>query len=172
MSRSAYALSAVNSWEELQKADSLAQNIAAYLGIFIFVVLNILLYRSEKHKKTLKKQAEENGTYVTAHLSEGFRHRERGDGESYCYGEYKYTANGKEKTYRVHFRNMTFAPDTIRLYPKNREETRFFSDHDNTTAAAIGFNGLAAIAAGILSYMLMQHFLIAGFILPEAAFTE
>ena len=31
------------------------KNISGYLGLAVFVVLNVLLYRSEKRKKILKK---------------------------------------------------------------------------------------------------------------------
>ena len=133
-------------------------NIAGYLGLAVFVVLNVLLYRSEKRKKILKQQSEENNTFITAHLISSYKQYDSDTHESEYHGDYEYTVNGKTKIYRTY--SVHPLPDTIKMYPQNREGTKFFSDygHDKV-GAAIAFNGLAAIAAGAVTYLLAIYFI-------------
>ena len=147
--------------ESFDKSDDIIKNIAGYLGIAVFVILNVLLYRSEKQKKKLKQQSEENNTFITARLISSYKQYDRDSNESEYHGEYEYTVNGKIKKYRTYSINPL--PVTIKMYPQNREGTKFFSDygHDKV-GAAIALNGLAAIAAGFISYWLMLHLLFIG----------
>lgn len=118
--------------------------VAATLsGMFTFVILSILLFKSEKNKKSIKRNSVENGTAVEAKIvsrSSNFN----SESERIYYGEYKYRINGKTKRYRIESVNPI--PDTILLYPKNKKGTRFFSDYDDIVSAAIAFNVIASIA--------------------------
>ncbi|MDE6763943.1 MAG: hypothetical protein K2J73_09720 [Oscillospiraceae bacterium] len=148
-------------FEDFDKSNDIIKNIAGYLGIAVFVILNVLLYKSEKRKKKLKHQSEENNTFITARLISSYKQYDRDSNESEYHGDYEYTVNGKTKIYRTYSINPL--PDTIKMYPQNREGTKFFSDygHDKV-GAAIALNGLAAIAAVFVSYWLMLQLILMG----------
>lgn len=134
------------------------KNISVYIGIAVFVVLNVLLYRYERRKKILKRQSEENNTFIIAHLIHSHDYCDH-DSESHereYYGKYKYTVNGKTKTYST--RSRYPLPDTIKMYPKNREGTKFFSDYARYRVyGVVTLNGIAAIAAGVATYLWAIH---------------
>lgn len=144
--------------EKFDSSIEIVQNIAWAIGIAVFVILNVLLYRSEKRKKKFKQQAEENNTFITARRVRGYRIHDSDGGGDEFHGDYEYTVNGKTKTCRI-FSEYSL-PDTMKMYPKNSEGTKFFPEYDGTAGWAIAFNGLAAIAAGIGSYCLMLQILI------------
>lgn len=124
---------------------------ASLLGIATFIILSILLYKSQKRKKKLKQQAIDNNTVIEAKLIS--RHR-RHDSDSYS-GTYRYTVNGKTKEYSI---DSEFnVPDTIKLYPKNSSITKFFSDYDRTSNAGIAFNALAAIAVHVIVLLVTRY---------------
>lgn len=130
---------------------------AALLGIFTFIFLNVLLYKSEKRKKRIIQQARENDTAIEGRLikhGSSYRDLDRGR-ERYYYGTYEYTVNGAVKKYRIHSKNHL--PNTIKLYPKNDSMTKFFSDYDNVTGAAVSLNGVAAIAVCILTLWITEY---------------
>lgn len=129
---------------------------ACLLGILTFIVLNILLHRSEKRKKQIMKRAIESNTAIEGKLVKHGRYRDHEKKEYDYYGIYEYSVNGTIKKYEI--RSEFHLPDTIKLYPKNRSMTRFFSAYDETTRAAIGFNGLASIAVCIVTLMLTGYF--------------
>ncbi|MCI7803784.1 MAG: hypothetical protein MR503_01735 [Oscillospiraceae bacterium] len=124
---------------------------AVLLGIGVFIVLNVLLYKSGKRRKQLKQQAIENKTAIEAVLV--YRHRKHSghgtESVTNYYGRYRYTVNGSEKEYSID--TECSLPDRIMLYPKNSSETRFFSDYDRTSNAGVALNALAAIAVCVLT---------------------
>lgn len=127
---------------------------ASLLGIFTFVILNILLYKSEKRKKKLKQQSIENNTAIEGKVLKHGRFRDSERTWTY-YGTYEYTVNGKIKKYRIH--SQCHVPNTIKLYPKNSSMTKFFSDYDKLANAAIAFNAIAAIAVCIFTLLLTGY---------------
>ena len=130
---------------------------ASLLGIFTFIILNILLYKSEKRKKNLKQQSIENNTAIEGRVVDHGKLNDSDDSKRtyYYYGTYEYTVNGKIKKYRIHSESRV--PNTIKLYPKNSSMTKFFSDYDKLANAAIAFNALAAIAVCIFTLLLTGY---------------
>ncbi|MDE6591435.1 MAG: hypothetical protein K2K57_00015 [Oscillospiraceae bacterium] len=115
-------------------------------------------------KKILRRQAEERGTFITAHLTSSYKHRDSDTHEYEYHGEYQYEVNGKTKKYRTY--SAGHLPSSIRMYPKNSAGTKFFSDYDGKKVnAAIGFNGLAGIAVGFAVYAAAIHFIYRDIIL-------
>ena len=116
---------------------------AILLAIAVFIILNILLYRHSKKMNKRKNDAVAKGNVVTAKLRNCYHDRNSKRNTSYS-SWYTYTVNGQTGEY--HINTNCKSPDTIELYPKNQEMTKFFSDYDRTTNAAIPFNAVAAIA--------------------------
>ncbi len=112
----------------------------------------------------MRRQAEERGTFITAHLTSSYKHRDSDTHEYEYHGEYQYEVNGKTKKYRTY--SAGHLPSSIRMYPKNSAGTKFFSDYDGKKVnAAIGFNGLAGIAVGFAVYAAAIHFIYRDIIL-------
>ncbi|MDO4944769.1 MAG: hypothetical protein Q4E74_06160 [Ruminococcus sp.] len=126
---------------------------ASLLGILTFVILSVLLYKSEKRKKALKQQAIENKTAIQARIISSHRTHDSETETSY-YGTYRYTLNGKDKEYSIHSNYPV--PNIIYLYPKNSSATKFFSDYDRTVNAAIAFNVLASIAVHVFVLLIIK----------------
>ncbi|MCM1226072.1 MAG: hypothetical protein NC320_01445 [Clostridium sp.] len=131
---------------------------AGLLGIFTFIFLNVLLYRSEKRKKRIIKQSLENNTAIEGKLVKHRRHRDSKSNDYEYYGTYEYSVNGTVKKYRI--RSVNHVPDTIKLYFKNHSMTRVFSEYDTITGAAIAFNALAAIAVCIAALLVTGYWSI------------
>lgn len=121
---------------------------ATLLAIAVFVTLSILLGRHSKKLKKLKTSAIENNSVVKATLT--YQHYSYNDNDDLPYsGRYTYTVNGKKKKY--HINSDLPIPDTLDLYPKNKSKTKFFSDYDRTTNAAIPFNAIVSVAVLIFT---------------------
>lgn len=127
---------------------------ATLLGIFTFVILTVLLHKSEKRRKELKKNAVERSTAITAERIS--RHNNHGSGTGLQYsGTYRYTVNGAEHEYRISSDRPV--PQTITLYPKGDGSDRFFSDYDRTINAGMSFNVLAGIAVCVGTLLLTGY---------------
>ncbi|MBE6846469.1 MAG: hypothetical protein E7508_12410 [Ruminococcus sp.] len=116
---------------------------AILLGIAVFIVLNVLCCRHSKKRNKRKTDAAAKGNVVTAKLRSCYHDRDSKRNTSYS-AWYTYTVKGQTKEY--HINTDCKSPDTIELYPKNEEMSKFFSDYDRTTNAAIPFNALVAAA--------------------------
>lgn len=125
---------------------------AALLGIFTFVLLNILFSKYKKRRKLLKQQAIQNNTAIEARIISRYLDNDR----KYYHGRYRYVVNGEAKEYSIF--SEYEVPDTIMLYPKNSSMVRFFSDYDRINGAAIAFNVLAAIAVCVLTLIAAKYF--------------
>ncbi len=127
---------------------------AVLLAIAVFITLSILLGRRTKKMQKLKNNAIKNGTVIKGKLT--YHHFNRYDkNNTPHYGRYTYTVNGKTKEYPVRS-NMPLT-DNIDLYPKNKSMTRFFSDFDRTTNAAIPFNAIVSVAVCILTLWITDY---------------
>lgn len=123
-------------------------------GLFTFVILSILLFKSVKNRKRIKQESVENGTAIKAKIvkrSSNYNSKS----ERIYYGEYKYQINGITREYRTDSKNPL--PDVILLYPKNKKGTRFFSDYDDIVGAAIAFNVIASIAVGVFIFWIIGY---------------
>ena len=130
---------------------------AVLIAIALFITLSILLGRRTKKRQKLKDNAINNGTVIKGTLTYHYYDRDKKDTTPH-YGQYTYTVNGEQKKYPVHS-DMPL-PDTIDLYPKNKSMTRFFSDYDRTTNAAIPLNAIISVAVCILILWLTGYFSI------------
>ncbi|MBQ3567014.1 MAG: hypothetical protein IJA12_07535 [Oscillospiraceae bacterium] len=128
---------------------------AVLLAIGVFVTLSILLGRRTKKKNKLKDNAIKNGTVIQGRLTYHYTDRDNKDNTRY-YGRYAYTVNGEKKEYSVNS-NIPL-PDTIELYPKNSMATKFFSDYDRTTNAAIPLNAIISVAVLIFTLCVTGYF--------------
>lgn len=131
--------------------------VAVLAGVFTFIILSVLLYKSVKNRKRIKQESVENGTAIEAKIvsrSTSFNSKS----EQIYYGEYKYQLNGKTKKYRID--SKIPVPDVILLYPKNKKGTRFFSDYDDIVGAAIAFNAIVSIALCVLILVITRYLAI------------
>ncbi len=128
---------------------------AVLLAIGVFVTLSILLGRHTRKKNKLKSNAIKNGAVIQGRLCYHYTDRDNKDNTRY-YGRYAYAVNGERKEYPVN--SSMPLPDTIDLYPKNNSATKFFSDYDRTTNAAIPFNVIVSVAVLIFTLWITGYF--------------
>ena len=132
--------------EQLILADKILHIVSPFIIAAVIIILVTPYLISRKRKKEIIRKSEENNTFVTAHLvkaestynvedHKGFGNR----------GIYEYTVNGETKERRILFNG--FPPDEIRLYPKNENNNKFFSDtgYDSMIWVVAPLIGLAAV---------------------------
>ena len=120
--------------EQLEVIYKFVRVISPFMFIAVPAVLWGFYIGFRIRRRKIIQRSEENNTFVMARLIEkeqirrsysdmrknihGFRYR----------GIYEYNANGETKERRILFNG--FPPDEIRLYPKNENSDKFFSDTD------------------------------------------
>ena len=141
--------------EQLELADKILHIVSPFIIAAVIVVLVVPYFISRKCKKEIIRKSEENNTFVTARLvkTECTYDTEGNAGFGYR-GIYEFTVNGETKKRRILFNGLP--PEEIRLYPKNENSTKFFSDtgYDGMAWVAAPLIGLAVVIVIILLAML------------------
>jgi len=127
---------------------------AVLLAIAVFIILSILLGMHNKKLAKLKDKAVKNEYTVEAVIKKRY-HSHQNDKLPYS-GWYAYSVDGETKEYSI--KSHSPLPDSILLYPKNKSMTKFFSDYDRTSNAAIPFNAIVSIAVCILTLWITGYF--------------
>lgn len=127
---------------------------AVLLAIAVFIILSILLGKHNKKLTKLKDEAVKNGYTVKAVIKKRYLSHQN-DKLPYS-GWYVYSVNGETKEYSV--KSHSPLPDSILLYPKNKSMTKFFSDYDRTSNAAIPLNAVVAVAVCIFTLWITGYF--------------
>ena len=128
---------------------------AVLSGIVVFIILNILLGKSKKKLKKLKRQAIDNKTVINAAIKSRYHNRDSKSRYEYS-GRYRYYVNGKEKEYAA--MSTCPLPDTLELYPKNSRGTKVFSEFDEEEGFGVSANAIAGIAVCIFIMYVTGYF--------------
>ena len=113
--------------DQLELIYKFARVISPVMFIAVPSFLWGLYFKSRNRKKEIIRKSEENNTFITAHLVRKSRIRHTGKRHGFDYeGIYEYTVNGETKERRICFNGGP--PDEIRLYPKNENGSKFFSN--------------------------------------------
>ena len=127
--------------EQLELADKILHIVSPFIIAAVIVILVVPYFTSKKRKKEIIRKSDENNTFVTAHLVKAESTYNLDDHEGFGYrGIYEFTVNGETKKRRILFNGLP--PEEIRLYPKNENSTKFFSD--------TGYDGMAWVAAPLI----------------------